>query len=236
MNLRGVLVAPAALLLAACVYVDEHATETRTETQSVEARSAEMVRAEIRMPAGELKIQGGAQKLMEGEFTFPSDWKPEVRYDETGFRGRLNVGLPGGKKGIPAGDLTNVWHLKLNDTVPIDLFVNLGAGEGELDLTGLSLRSLEVGMGAGELNLDLTGESKRNFEVKVRGGVGEANLRLPRSVGVIVDAKGGIGEIHTPGLKKEDNHYVNDAYGHSPITIQVDVAGGIGEINLSVGG
>ncbi len=235
MKLRGVLVL-AAMLPAGCAHVDREAAETRTETEVVEAGRAEMVRAEVRMPAGELRIQGGAEKLMEGEFTFPADWRPEVRYEETGFRGRLNVGLGRGKKVIPAGDMSNVWHLRLRNDVPIDLFVSLGAGVGELDLSGLSLRSLEVGMGAGELNLDLSGEWKRNFAVKVRGGVGEADIRLPREVGVVVVAKGGIGEIHTPGLRKEGGRYVNEAYGESPITIEVDVTGGIGEINLSVGG
>jgi hypothetical protein len=52
---------------------------------------------------------------------------------------------------------------------------------------------------------------------------------------VRASAHGGIGAIHVHGLKKEGDAYVNEAYGKSPITVKVEVAGGIGEINLELG-
>ena len=131
-----------------------------------------------------------------------------------------------------ASKLTNRWNLRLNDDVPLDLRVEFGAGEGKLNLAGLSLRSVDVDMGVGQLVLDLTGDWEKNFDVRVRGGVGEVEVRLPRQVGVIVEARGGIGEINARGLNKQNGRYVNDAYGESPITIQLDVKGGIGEIKL----
>ena len=36
------------------------------------------------------------------------------------------------------------------------------------------------------------------------------------------------------GLKKVGDSYVNDAYGESDVTLNVDVKGGMGEINLEV--
>ena len=36
------------------------------------------------------------------------------------------------------------------------------------------------------------------------------------------------------GLKKVGDSYVNDAYGESDVTLDVDVRGGVGEINLEV--
>jgi hypothetical protein len=59
-------------------------------------------------------------------------------------------------------------------------------------------------------------------------------VRLPRDVGVEVHAKGGIGEVRPGELKKEGDAYVNDAYGKSPVTLRVNVEGGIGEINLEL--
>jgi hypothetical protein len=36
------------------------------------------------------------------------------------------------------------------------------------------------------------------------------------------------------GLEKKGDSYVNDAYGDSDVTLDVDVQGGVGEINLKV--
>jgi predicted membrane protein len=89
-------------------------------------------------------------------------------------------------------------------------------------------------MGAGQIDLDLTGERKQNFDVDVQGGVGQAKIRLPRDVGVEIRADGGIGSIDTEGLHKEGGRWVNDAWGKSPVTIHMNVEGGVGEIQLIV--
>ncbi|MGH3144608.1 MAG: hypothetical protein ACRDTR_02290 [Rubrobacter sp.] len=46
----------------------------------------------------------------------------------------------------------------------------------------------------------------------------------------------GAGElkINAEGLQREGDAYVNDAYGDSDVTLEVDVRGGVGEINLEV--
>jgi hypothetical protein len=40
--------------------------------------------------------------------------------------------------------------------------------------------------------------------------------------------------IDAEGLTREGNSYVNDAYGNSDVILEVDVEGGVGEINLEV--
>jgi hypothetical protein len=53
-------------------------------------------------------------------------------------------------------------------------------------------------------------------------------------VGVRVEAQGGLGEINAKSLQKEGEAYVNDAYGDSEVTLDVDIQGGVGQINLEV--
>jgi hypothetical protein len=57
---------------------------------------------------------------------------------------------------------------------------------------------------------------------------------LPSEVGARVSAEGGLGKINAEGLRREDNSYVNDVYGDSEITLDVDIQGGVGEITLEV--
>jgi len=183
------------------------------------------------MGAGELTVRGGSPKLMEGEFTYNRPvMRPLVHYDASGFRGHLLVEQS--NHGHVRTTSNNRWDLRLNDTKPLDLIVEFGAGEGRLELGSLNLRNVEVHMGVGELRLDLRGVPKNDYSVSVRGGVGEATIYLPRDVGIVADATGGIGGISVRGLEKSDGRYTNAAYGHAKTTVRLDIRGGIGSINL----
>jgi hypothetical protein len=107
----------------------------------------------------------------------------------------------------------------------------LGAGECGLDLYSLTLAALDLSMGAGETTVDLTGDYEPNLAANIEGGVGKATVRLPGGVGVRVDGEGGFAEINTEGLHGEGEAYVNDAFGDSEVTLDIDIRGGVGQIN-----
>ncbi len=87
-------------------------------------------------------------------------------------------------------------------------------------------------MGAGQFTADLTGDWKKDLDAEIHGGVGHAIILLPEDVGVRVHATGGIGSISSGGLKRDGDEYVNDMYGKSPVTLRLDVSGGVGNIDL----
>jgi hypothetical protein len=204
----------------------------RTETRSVELDNSEELRAELRMGAGELRVRGGAAKLMEARFVYNRlRMRPEVTYHNAagGFRGHLVVEEP---SGVHGGTNRYEWDLAFNNEKPMDLEVHCGAGESHLDLGDLSLRRVNVEMGVGELHMDLRGAPKNDYAVSIRGGVGEATIYLPAGVGIEAEARGGIGDINTTGLEKRDGRYVNDALGHAKTTVRLNIQGGIGSIRL----
>jgi hypothetical protein len=202
----------------------------RIENRNVELDNSEELRAELKMGAGELRVRGGAAKLMEARFVYNRlRMRPEVTYHASAYRGHLVVEEP---SGLHAGGSRYQWDLAFNDGKPIDLEVNCGAGQSHLDLGELSLKRLTVEMGVGELRLDLRGEPKNDYSVSIHGGIGQATVYLPSGVGIEANAEGGIGGIHTTGLEKHDGRYVNEAFGHAKTTVRVDVQGGIGEIRL----
>jgi predicted small secreted protein len=223
----------AAVFLASCG--TEGIGDLRRESRSVDLDNAQSVRAELKMGAGELNLTGGADALMEGDFAYNvADWKPEVNYDVTGDAGELSVEQGSGEDIPVGGDARNEWDLRLNDDVPIDLNAEMGAGESDLDLDSLTLTGLDLQMGAGKTTVDLTGDYDRDLSATIEGGVGEATVELPSAVGVKVNAEGGLGAINAQGLQREGDAYVNDAYGDSDVTLDVDVRGGVGRINLEV--
>src|SRR5215213_6967193 len=205
------------------------------ESKSVDIKNADSVRAQLKMGAGELNVTGGADQLIDGDFSYNvSEWKPKVSYDVNGQKGELLVKQGGANSGSLGAKARNEWDINFNEEVPTDLVVKMGAGESELDLDSLTLKGVDLQMGAGKSTVDLTGDYARGFDAGIEGGVGEATVLLPSGVGVEAKAEGGLGKIHAEGLKKVSDSYVNDAYGESDVTLDVDVRGGVGQINLKV--
>jgi len=158
---------------------------------------------------------------MEADFSFNvSDWKPEVSYDVSGDTGKLSVEQGSSGEGVClGGEVRNERYLRFNDAVPIDLVVEMGAGESDLDLDSLTLTGLDLEMGAGETTVDLTGDYAQGFDASLEGGVGEATVLLPSGVG----AEGGLGKINAEGFSREGSVYINHAYGDSEVTLDVEV-------------
>jgi len=220
-------------VLALCSCTVEHDREysTKTEHQKIARDKSEMTRAEFTIAAGELTVSGGTNELMEGDFTYgdPS-FQPQIRYHNSSFRSLLELEQRPNK--TSSGNVESKWNVHLNEEVPMDVKVKIGAGESRLDLGKLNLRSVEVEVGAGQVKLDLRGTPKHDYDVKVRGGVGEASIWVPKEARVTADAAGGIGDIEVHGFQKTDGHYENNAAKDAQVRIHLDVKGGIGSIRL----
>ena len=233
-----VVMAATAVLAGACGMQPggtQQVGKMQEESKSVDPKNADSVRAQLKMGAGELHITGGADQLLEGDFSYNvSEWKPKVSYDVSGQEGELLVKQGDANSGSLDGKARNEWDIGLNDEVPTDLVVQVGAGESDLDLDSLTLKGLDLKMGAGKTTVDLTGDYAQGFDASIQGGVGEATVLLPSGVGVKAKAEGGLGKINAKGLKKVGDSYVNDAYGESDVILSVDVQGGVGQINLKV--
>jgi hypothetical protein len=230
MSTTGTLLLAGALCLTGCSF--QHGGPVPHDSQSIERDNSELVRVNLDMKAGDLRVAGGTDKLAAADFTYSvASWKPEVRYSSAAGQGSLTISQPG-HPGPVTGNRWYEWDLRLNQEVPLDFDVHLGAGEAHLNLGALTLRNVDVEVGAGELNLDLRGAPKKDYEVRVHGGAGEAIIHLPSSVGVDAQASGGVGEINAKGLRKHGDRYVNDALGKSNVTIHLNVQGGVGSINL----
>jgi hypothetical protein len=226
------LLAGAVLLaLSGCTMNVAPSGPEQHESRTIDLDKSEHVRVELKMGAGELDVRGGAQKLMEADFTYnvPA-WKPDVRYRSAGSAGDLTIEQHGSSSF--SGKNRNHWDLRFYDGTPLDMRVEFGAGEARLNLGSVTLRGLDLQMGAGTLSLDLRGTPKKDYSVRMRGGVGEATVHLPKQVGIMATASGGLGDISVTGLSKKGDRYVNDAYDQAPVRIRLDLQGGIGSIRL----
>jgi hypothetical protein len=199
----------------------------------VELQGAKSVRAELKLGAGELNLEGGSSHLLNSRFLFNRKWdSPRVNYRVgSDGKGELEIAQDKGS-GINFGAGDNNWDLTFNNDVQIEFRIDMGAGQGNLRLRDMNVTELELHMGAGQVELDLTGPRKSDLDVTVKGGVGQATIRLPKDVGVRAHVAGGIGSIEAEGLQKDGSDYTNERWGKTSHKITLDVQGGIGSIEL----
>ena len=227
------------------------------DSKVIELEDAESVRVDVRMGAGELKIDNGADALMEADFTYNVDtWTPEVSYTVENQKGRLTIRQPQSSQVTLDGQFVYEWDLRFARDIPLEMRVECGAGDYNLDLARLMLTSLDVKVGAGNVQVDLTGNPdlddveidlgagrvemdldgqwEQDVSVDIQGGVGSISLNLPKDAGVRVQITKGIGNVNTSGLNRDGNTYTNDAYGESDVLIDINIQAGVGQVDLTV--
>lgn len=194
----------------------------------------------IGMGGGKLDIGPGAERLVEGsvKYNIP-DWKPEITSNGRELRIEQNVK----NAGFLSGKVVNNWNLRLGST-PMDLTIQAGAYEGELDLSGIPLRNLRISDGAskatvifnlpnpetmddftystGASNIELRGLLNANFrEMNFKGGAGNFSLgfdgTITRDVKVFID--GGLGNM-TLEVPKGINAQINVSGGLNNVSTQ----------------
>ena len=229
-----------ALAIFAALLIDGCAPRTRvgalrTKSQSVELGDADPVNVEIQMGAGKLDVSGGATELLEASFTYNvEDLDPRAIHTN----GRLEVMDSGVNMGIASfadlDDFRNEWDLKLNEDVPMEMKIDLGAGPSNLALGALALTSLNINGGAGEIIIDLSGTWRNDLDARITGGLGDLYLTLPREIGVRIEVDPGVGIVDASSLKRNGNTYTNYVYGVSGVTLRIHIEGGVGNINLGI--
>jgi hypothetical protein len=208
-------------------------------TERVPLEGAEKVSVRLEMGAGELSVTGDelADDAMQADFSFsPATLKPETDIERGDDSLEITVSHPDVTAwNFGTRRFTSEWDLTLAEGVPLDLTAALGAGDGELDLSGLDLTDLRVDMGAGDVTVDLSGPRESDLDARITAGVGSVEVRLPSNVGVRVSGRqDGLGDWSYDGFTVDGEYLVNDAYGETDTSIELDVQRGIGEVRLEL--
>ena len=209
--------------------------ETNRESTTFEREGVESASVNLRMGAGDLSIQGGSDSLVDAAFIYDvPDWKPMVDYSISGDQANLWIEQPSDLN-LGLDDHQYQWDLQVNPDVQIDFDIKFGAGQGNLDFSQVSLTSFDMEVGVGDIDIDLTGNRALDVSGNIRGGVGALTIHLPEEMGAKVNVHGGLGNVNTSGLTLTGEGYVNDAYDDSTPTVNLDIEGGLGSIELIVG-
>lgn len=150
-----------------------------TETTTVEEanpKTDQTVDVELNLGAGNLKLTGGADGLATGTIdTNIAEWKPTI--ERTDSRLTIRQGENNGLSGFPDKDVVNKWDLQLGNDVPIELTINAGAYDGQMELGGMSLERLTVRDGASSVNLSFDAPNQVEMDM-LRYNTGASTVTL----------------------------------------------------------
>ena len=153
--------------------------ESKTVANPKPALSGGEVSGETRLTlsfgAGKLTLSPGLsqENLVDGTAVYNvKELKPKIQKDGNSIEIRQ-----GDFKTLPAFDnLKNEWNLKLSDQ-PMDLTVQAGAYEGNLELGGLALKSLTVKDGASHVGLSFLEPNQTEMSL-LRYETGASDVKL----------------------------------------------------------
>jgi hypothetical protein len=197
--------------------------ELQEKKESIPIDGAESVAVDILFGAGEMEISAGdPDQLFSGRFLYNVDeWEPEVTYKD----GRLVIRQGDGDEswGWPDEDAArNEWKLAFSPEVPLEMDIKTGAGQGDLDLTGLQREELDIDLGAGDFSVVFNAPNPAQMS-RFTLDVGAASLEIA-GVGnaspqdMIV--QGGVGEITLDLTGDWDN------------SADIEVTAGVGRLKL----
>jgi len=190
----------------------------------------------LKMAAGELDVRGGAGgDLMKGSFYYNRrPWEPRIDHQVSGDVSRLLVEQR--RMGPAFGRVRNKWSVELSEKIPMELRLDLGVGRARIDLGGVPVSKLDIQVGVGGMDLDLSGPRGESLSGQIEGGIGQAEILLPEDIGVRLRIDGGLGSIDAPGFIRDGETFRNEAWGKTPVEIDLDIEAGIGRIDLRLKG
>jgi hypothetical protein len=121
------------------------------------------------------------------------------------------------------------WTLGLNPEIPLQIAVDVGVGEVQIDLSELDVSELDLNGGVGRMVVTLPAEG--DAEIRMELGVGENVLLVPEGVGVRIRAAGGLAPVTAPsGYRRGDGVYTSPGYSTAENQVDVEVSAGVGAI------
>jgi len=235
----------AAFSLACQVSVNLPISQTgETNTFSINEPAppaGQTARVVLEMAGGVLNLTRGSDQLVSGTITYNlTEWQPVVERNDETVRIRQDIDTVPFTLGDD--DMLNRWELQLGNT-PMELEINAGAYEGNLELGGVPLSRLEIRGGASDTAIsfnELNPQEMTVFEVRT----GASNIELQNLANANfreMDFSGAAGSYRfdfNGNLQREANIDISSAAGNLTIIIpaeraaQVAVTGGLRDVDI----
>ena len=123
------------------------------------------------------------------------------------------------------------WDLGLNSDVDLELEISLGAGQSDLDLTGLQVSDLDVSIGVGQVTVVLPGEGR--FRAKIDGAVGQTIVVIPAGLAARIQFSTALVARNVPDdYRRQGDVYTSPGYASAENRVELEVGQAIGNVTI----
>ena len=133
---------------------------------------------------------------------------------------------------FPSGfDDARIWELGLSPGASLSLNTDMGVGDTDLDLTGLTLEELDAGMGMGRIKVVLPATGQ--FTVKLSQGIGVVEIVIPEGMAVRIQTDTALVVRQLPDdLVKQEEFYTSPGYATATNRVEIDAGVAIGLLTV----
>jgi len=177
----------------------------------------------------------GGKALLAGKVQYPAGSPVRQSFEVRGGRGLISL-----KAGEEAewfstwlGGQRMEWDLGLTPSIPLELEVQAGVGETELDLRELQVRSFTLDAGVGRVSVTFPARVEETTAT-VEAGVGNITLVIPEGVAARISVDTGIGPVHIDQERfpRSDDVYLSPDFEEAQHRLWLSIDGGVGEITV----
>ncbi|MDH4045588.1 MAG: cell wall-active antibiotics response protein [Gemmatimonadota bacterium] len=168
---------------------------SRVETRKVDGNG--LFKVDVSFAVGELLVRPADGRLYRVAMDYADVFDPTIRFDPAGRSLSIKLDGEGGLHGEDLEDLGQRLSLDLPRNVPLDLTLEFGALEADIDLGELMLRTGKIRAGASHTTVSFSGATRgvcERLDFEVGAAEFEA-LQLGNSGCREISLKGAVGEM-----------------------------------------
>jgi hypothetical protein len=189
------------------------------------------ITAIVQIRGGDLKILSDTEKLISAELDY---WKrkPITTYEHSGFDSSGTIEIRDSERGWKGWSWrawgAKDWEIKLTDRIPINLRIYAKASEGELDLSGLKLKDLDLDIDAVNFDIKL-GDLVDLVNGRIESDASRLSLLIPKDIGLKIEnhAKLTSTSFSQISILEYDNIYQTSNFDQASKKIVISLEGSV---------
>jgi len=148
-----------------------------------------------------------------------------------GTPARLVLKTSGISRGIVGPGKRYSWDLAFHPDVALDLGIDIGVGDINLDLSALTVDTANINFGVGDILVKLpqTGDC----DINIDGGVGAVVIEVPAGTALRVEADAAIvARTLPPDYTRVNNRYTSPGYSSAEKRVNIHIGLGVGSLTI----
>jgi len=200
------------------------------ETFSVSLQNAKSVKYNFSHGAGQIEIKGGAPigTALLGSSAEGVNESSHLDGD------KLNVRVEAGASFVPfIGPSDGVWRFQLTQDVPVNIKVETGASQLDMDLSDVLASEIRLQTGASSSNVTLPSRGASHLDLEA--GAASIVVRIPEGVSGRIRVKEGLTSLNvdTSRFPQLDSRLYQSAdYDTAENRTEISIEAGLGSINI----